>query len=272
MTLHKQILNFYINSSIHVALSVFSLTWITLLELDLNYSESVLYFVFYATITGYNFVKYFGVAKFRHRKLANWLKLIQILSFICFVLMCFYALQLSIKTHVFIGCFTLLTILYAIPLYPKHKQTLRNVSGLKVYVIALVWTGVTVFIPVINSNIEVSIDIAIIGIQRFIYVLVLMLPFEIRDLKFDNLKLFTIPQILGVKKTKALGVLLLLVFFLMEFFKDEISQTSILVLSITAIITGLFVVFSKVEQQNYYSSFWVEGLPIFWLVLILMFS
>jgi hypothetical protein len=243
-----------------------------MLELGLDYSESVLYFVFYGTITGYNFVKYFGVAKFRHRKLANWLKLIQILSLICFVLMCFYAFQLSIKTHVFIVFFTLLTVLYAIPLNPNRQQTLRNVSGLKVYVIALVWAGVTVFIPVINANLEVHTDIAIIGIQRFLYVLVLMLPFEIRDLKFDSLKLFTIPQMLGVRKSKLLGVLLLVVFFFLEFFKDEISATSILVLLLTAIITGLFVVFSKIEQHNYYSAFWVEGLPILWLVLVLIFN
>ena len=44
----KQVFDFYINSSIHVALAVFSLAWITLLEFDLAYDESVLYFVFYA--------------------------------------------------------------------------------------------------------------------------------------------------------------------------------------------------------------------------------
>ena len=272
MALLKQIFNFYINCSIHVALSVYALTWITLIELGINYNESVLYFVFYGAITGYNFVKYFGIARFRHRKLANWLRYIQILSFICFVLMCYYALQLSFKTYVFIGCFTLLTVLYAIPLYPKRKQTLRNVSGLKIYVIALVWTGVTVFIPVINSNIEVSTDVVIIAIQRFLYVLVLMLPFEIRDLKFDNLKLFTIPQILGVRKTKMLGVLFLLTIFVLEFFKDEISETSILIVFLMAIITGLFLVFSRIEQPKYYSAFWVEGLPVLWLILVLIFN
>jgi hypothetical protein len=147
----RQLFNFYINSSIHVALSVFSLTWITLLSLDLSYAESVMYFVFYATITGYNFVKYFAIAKFHHRQLANWLKLIQILSFVCFVLMCFYATQISLKVHIFNISLAVVTFFYAIPLFTKNK-TLRTVSGLKVYIIALVWTGVTVFLPLIALN------------------------------------------------------------------------------------------------------------------------
>ncbi|WP_245925561.1 hypothetical protein [Algibacter marinivivus] len=272
MTFLRQLLNFYINSSIHVALSVFSLTWITLLSLDLSYSESVLYFVFYASITGYNFVKYFGVAKFRHRRLANWLKLIQILSFICFILMCYYAIKLKLNTHIFIFCFALLTVLYAIPVFSKKNNTLRNIGGLKVYIIALVWTGVTVFIPLINSNYSIDSDVVILGAQRFLYVLVLMLPFEIRDLKYDNLKLSTIPQKLGLKKTKGLGVLFLVIVFLLEFFKNTTNEGYIVVLLIVLIITGFFVFFSKIEQQKYYSSFWVESLPILWLILLLYFN
>ena len=269
MTLLKHLFNFYINSSIHVALSVYSLTWITLVSLDLSYSESVLYFVFYASITGYNFVKYFGIAKFHHRQLASWLKFIQILSFICFILMCYYGFQLKLKTHVFIACFAVLTILYAVPFLPKQKGAIRSVSGLKVYVIALVWTGVTVFIPLINADYNINADVILLGFQRFLYVLVLMLPFEIRDLKFDKLELSTIPQKLGVKKSKALGILLLSMFFLLEFLKDETTAISILVLLIVSIITALFVIFSKVEQNKYYCSFWVEGLPIMWLILVL---
>ena len=134
----KQLFNFYINSSIHVALSVFSLTWITLIENDLLYDENVLYFVFYATITGYNFVKYFGVAKFHHRSLANWLKAIQIFSFFCFVLMCYYAFQLEKNTLTCIAIFGIITFFYAIPFLPKRlfldkQHNLRSIGGLKIY-------------------------------------------------------------------------------------------------------------------------------------------
>ncbi len=272
MNVIKQFFNFYINSSIHVALSVFSLTWLTLLELHLDYNEAVLYFVFYGTITGYNFVKYFGMAKFRHRKLARWLKVIQMLSFICFLLMVYYAFYLQRQTFFYIVGLGGVTFLYAIPLSINKPYTLRNISGLKVFIIALVWTGVTVFLPAINAFNEINSVVLLTGIQRFIYVLVLMIPFEIRDLKYDNLELSTIPQKLGIKRTKILGFFLLLAVFLLELLKGRTSNyTNTIILLVLLAITFLFVLYSKIKQGRYYSSFFVEALPIIWLLLVLMF-
>ena len=272
MKVLKHLLNFYINSSIHVALAVYALTWITLLELGLKYDEVVLYFIFYASITGYNFVKYFGVARFRHRALASWLKLIQGLSLICFLLMCFYARCLQFKTLIVIGFFAMLTFFYAIPFFKNDKYTLRNVDGLKVYVIALVWAGATVFVPVINEDYLLNTDVLLLGVQRFLYVLVLMIPFEIRDLKFDDLNLKTVPQKIGVKRTKVLGIIMLIVFFALEFFKDELTSSNVMVLLLITIITGTLVVLSKKEQGKYYSSFWIESLPIIWFLLFRIFT
>ena len=271
----KQLFSFYINSSIHVALSVFSLTWITLIEYNLLYDENVLYFVFYAAITGYNFVKYFGVAKFHHRSLASWLKAIQIFSFFCFVLMCYYAFKLEKNTLICIAIFGAITFLYAIPFLPKHlfldkQHNLRSIGGLKIYLIALVWCGVTVFLPLINQQYNINTDVVLTAVQRYIFVIVLMLPFEIRDLRYDSLKLSTIPQKIGIKATKAIGVLLLITFFFMEFFKDDFAFSNIFILFAIAIITGLFLIVSKVEQRAYYSAFWVEGIPILWLTLLLL--
>ncbi|WP_282123727.1 hypothetical protein [Algibacter mikhailovii] len=268
----KQLLNFYINSSIHVALAVYALTWITLLELGLHYDEAVLYFVFYASITGYNFVKYFGLVKFHHRKLANWLKLIQVLSFICFVLMCFYGYQLQERTLLIIGICAVLTFFYAIPFFKKKAHTLRSIEGLKVFVIALVWTSATVLIPAINEEYSNNKNAVLLTIQRFIYVLVLMIPFEIRDLKFDNLALKTVPQKLGVKGTKILGIILLMVFLILEVLKDNWGVVNMVRLITITGITGMLVFFSKTDQSKYYSSFWVEGLPVVWLLLWLIFS
>ena len=115
----KQILNFYINSSIHVALAVFSLSYITLLEFNISYDKPVLYFIFYASITGYNFVKYFGLAKFHHRQLDTWLKYIQVFSLLCFVGMCYFALKLSIQTCFYFVVLGIITFIYAIPIIPK---------------------------------------------------------------------------------------------------------------------------------------------------------
>lgn len=277
MRLFKNVFDFYLNSSIHVALSVFALTWITLKEFHIDYDENMLYFNFYATITGYNFVKFFGLAKFHHRSLANWLKVIQIFSLFCFLALCYYAFRLQTKTLLWIGGFGAVTFLYAIPFLPKHffldkQQNLRSVSGLKIYVIALVWSGVTVFLPLLNNNYDIDTEVVITSIQRGLFVVVLMLPFEIRDMKYDSLKLSTIPQQIGIKKTKIIGVFLLVVFFFLEYFKDEININNLLALLITTSITLLLVLLSRENQGKYYSAFWVEGIPVIWLVILMLIS
>jgi hypothetical protein len=277
MRILKHILDFYINASIHVALSVYALTWITLIEFGVSYDESVLYFNFFGTITGYNFVKYFGLAKFHHRSLANWLKVIQLFSLICFAALSYYAIQLETKTWAFILVLGTITFFYAVPFLPRKvfvdsNQNLREISGLKIYVIALVWSAVTVLLPIVDNDLTITADVLITVLQRFVLVLVLMIPFEIRDLRYDSLKLSTIPQRIGLKNTKLIGVILLMVFFLSEFMKDETNQTLAILMGVVMFITLLFIIFSKENQGKYYSAFWVEGLPVLWLVLMLFYG
>lgn len=274
----KQVFDFYLNASIHVALAVYSLVYITVLEFNLIEQRTVLYFTFYASITGYNFVKYFGLAKFHHRSLASRLKIIQLFSAICFLAMLYYAFYLDRTTLICILVFALTTFLYAIPFLPKtifldNQQNLRSISGLKIYIIGLVWAGVTVILPLLNSKYDLwTTDVMIAFVQRFLFVIVLIIPFEIRDLKYDSLKLATLPQRIGVKKTKVLGLLLLGVFFVLEFLKTDIGVGKIAIRFTIVVLTILLLVFSKIDQKQYYSSFWVEGIPIIWLLLYLMFG
>ena len=275
MKIAKQLLDFYINSSIHVALSVYALSWITLLIFNLPYDENILYFNFYATITGYNFVKYFGIAKWHHRSLARWLKVIQVFSFFSFLLMVFYALKLEANVLFILAGLGIITFLYAIPILPKRiyldeQQNLRQISGLKVYIIAAVWAFTTVVLPILNNHQELTAKVWITVLQNFVFVLALMIPFEIRDLKFDSIKLATIPQQIGVKKTKILGVLLLLIFLGLNVFKEEIITIYLYKEIIMTFILMLFILFSTKYRNTYYTSFWVEALPIFWLILMLL--
>jgi hypothetical protein len=273
----KAVFDFYINSSIHVALAVVALTYITYLEFDAFIDLNLLSFVGFASVTGYNFVKYFGLAKFHHRRLSRKLKAIQVFSLCCFLFMSFFALRLNTTSLLAILMFGVVTFLYAIPLLPNRffvdkKKKLRSISGLKIYIIALVWSGVTVFLPVINSEFEIHDDVIISAVQRFIFVVVLMLPFEIRDLKYDSLKLATVPQRIGVKQTKILGLLLTLLLVLLEYLKDDIHLNYLASLLAISVIMLLFLKFSTQQQGKYYCGFWVESLPIFWLVLLLMFG
>jgi len=63
-----------------------------------------------------------------------------------------------------------------------------------------------------------------------------------------------------------------MVFMMLEFFKDELSSTAVVSALIILFITLLFVIFSHKNQSKYYSAFWVEALPVVWLVILLVLS
>ena len=264
----KKIIDFYINSSIHVALAVYSLLRITELYFNLPYNEPLDYFVFYGTITGYNFVKYAGVAKFHHRSLTTNLKIIQIFSFFCFLLLCYYALKIELKTLLFLSPLALLTLLYAIPFLSGFQKNLRSISYLKVVVVAFVWASITVFLPIHDVGIEIIEAKPIyMFLQRFLLVTALILPFDIRDVKYDAISLQTIPKKIGVKNTKKLGVVLMISCLLLEFLITNTPSFRKVFFFVFMLFISLLMCATE-KQSKYYSSFIVESVPIIWWCLL----
>lgn len=267
MKFFKSIFEFYINSSIHVALAVYALIRITEAYFNLEYNEPLNYFIFYGTITGYNFVKYAGIAKLHHLSLTKNLRLIQIFSLICFVLMVYYAYHLSANILISFIPFGMLTFLYAVPVFKGLTLNLRNTASVKIVVIALVWAGVTTLIPLISQGIPLDFNSLLYFTERFLFVIVLTLPFDIRDMKFDKKHLQTIPQLIGVERTKKLGFVLLGIVMLIEFFVAPNSSFKLPFIIIFMLLIFLLQRASR-NQTKYYASFWVEAVPIFWILLM----
>ena len=273
MRVLKYILDFYVNSSIHVALAVTALVWVTLLKFHFGADLHFLGFVFFSTITAYNFIKYFGLAKFHHRSLANWLKVIQIFSLLCFVVFAYLMSFMPVKVLIATGIIGVITYLYAAPILPKSlvmdaQRNLRGISGLKNYVIALVWVGSTVVLPTIYSNADWTLDMTLEALQRYAYVLAVMVPFDIFDLKFDSVRLATWPQRIGIVRTKGVGVLLCIVFWSLEMAKSQIGYRQVQITAVIAIIVGVSILFSSEKRNRYYSAIFVEGIPLIWALII----
>ncbi|WP_408040502.1 UbiA prenyltransferase family protein [Tenacibaculum amylolyticum] len=269
MKVFKTILAFYINSSLHVAFAVYALVRITELYFGLPYNEPLDYFIFYGSITGYNFVKYAGIAKLHHMSLTKNLRLIQILSLISFVLMLYYASKIEYNTLLYFAPLGLLTLLYAVPMFNGLTKNLRNTASLKIIVIAIVWAGVTSLIPILNVDAYVNGKIVLVTIQRFLFVIVLTLPFDIRDLRFDKKHLQTIPQLIGIERTKKLGFVLLGITMVIEFFITPNHQFKVAYLIIFVLLL-ILLQRAKRKQSKYYASFWVESVPIIWWLLLLL--
>lgn len=270
MKLLRSVFAFYINSSIHVALAVLTLLAISVFEYNLTVQFELWIFIFLGALTGYNFVKYAKVAGLHHRSLTNSLKAIQVISGICFVLFTLIAFQLSLLTLLVTAGFGLATFFYAVPFV--QSKNLRNLSGIKILVVAFVWAGVTVIVPIIASETNISGDVLLTFFQRILIVVALILPFEIRDVPYDSLNLKTLPQQIGVRNTKLLGEGLLLLCLVFEFFKNSSEVPYIISLLVFCVILGWLIAISKTEQTRYFASFLVEGLPIIWLLLFVLFK
>ena len=267
MNFLKKIFDFYINSSIHVAIAVYALLRINEFYYPYPYKIELIGFIFFATITAYNFVKYAGLQKWHFKKLTNQTRLISIFSWICFILTLYFARQLDYKTLSYAAIPTVLTFMYAVPFFSGFERNLRSVAHLKILVVALCWVMATIVLNFIDIGYAITANEIGLSAQRFLLVVVWILPFEIRDLQYDKISLQTVPQKIGVPNTKRLGLALLMIALVLEFLfsPGEMNRN---VFMIVFFITLVFLMRAKVNQSRYYSSFWVESIPIIWWVLL----
>jgi hypothetical protein len=262
----KSIFDFYLDASIHVALAVIAMAGVTFHLFGTSSDIDLLGFIFFSVIVCYNFIKY-GVEAYKYLIVSNaYHKTIQIFSFLSFGFALYFFFRLDERIWWGTIILGLLSALYAVPLLPRAKN-LRNLAGLKIYIVAFVWAGFTVLFPVLDAHMPLNWDFWIAFVQRFLLVLILILPFEIRDLQWDDKSLRTLPQVLGVQNTKKLGIGMTLVFILLTFLKDTIHPMEIGLRLVLAIVLVWVLVSDKKMQKRYFVSFWVEAIPIFWFFL-----
>jgi hypothetical protein len=270
VTLLKRFLDFYVNSSIHVALAVLSFCFLTAFELDINLSMKFYVSIFCASVAGYNFVKYFGVAKFHYRSLTTKLKYIQLVSLLSVIVLTYTSFMLRIESQLLLGFLAIITFLYAIPPGIKAPNNIRSIGGVKIYVVSVVWVVTSVVLPLLETQQLLVLDHFLMGVQRIFILVVLMLPFEIRDLERDEDALSTIPQKIGVQNTKILGCALLLDSLILEFLKQQSREGCFLALILASLILAVFLLLSHPHRSRYYTALFVESVPIIWVVLTLL--
>lgn len=228
-------------------------------------------FAFFGTIVGYNFVKYDALARTQKLEMRTELKLIAALSFLSFLATGYFFFQLEQITKIIAVGFLFLTLLYTLPFFPNRKNA-RNWAGVKIYMVALCWVGVTLFLPIVNAGIPITLVAFLVGLQRFILIFVLVLIFEIIDLRVDDPNLKTVPQQIGVRNTKIIGSILLLLFFVAPFFLATFPAGAEYIRLGIAFTTLLFLLFANEKRSKYYTSFWVESVPVFWLALLFLLT
>lgn len=272
MRLLRSLFQFYVHSNIHVALAVGCLVLITGLFFKVDTSQSSL-FIGVSTFVAYNWIRFL---KYKYASLQGtvfrWFDSHKTTLFILNLLASVYLL-IALKTMEREAFFVLLpfsvmTLLYITPVaFLKNKEiALRKIPGFKIFCIAVSWSGLVALFPLVQAGVHIGMREWLFFIQQFLFVFVLTLPFDLRDLNFDKKDLKTVPQLIGVKRSKITGCVLIVVYCVVSSFCfGKVLLLSVLVVGCVQVILLLK---ATARQSEYYASFWVEGLPILWLIIL----
>ncbi|MDO9037965.1 MAG: hypothetical protein Q7U59_06425 [Lutibacter sp.] len=276
MRLFKKIVDFYVYSNIHVALAGFSLTKITLINFGID-DNLTPFFVAFSILISYNFIRFYEIKNNRLNWFKDWFFInikeilaLMILSILGLATILFFT-EFNLKSVLILFPFAFMTFFYAIPLFKigKLEVSFRNFPMIKIFSIGIAWAGISVFFPLYEANYHFTSAVYLEFFQRILILLAITIPFDIRDINADSKSLKTLPQTLGITNSKVLGTLLLFGFLLMEIFKENFSYFGFLIVMIVSIISGFFLWFSSPNRTRYYTSFWVESIPIIWLGLLI---
>jgi hypothetical protein len=264
----KQLFDLYIHSSIHVALAVTSFAGITFIHFGREISTETLLFIGLCTIPGYNLTRFDSLNDLLQSRQNLFTAILTVCCLAGGLWMTFHLPTVVVVLAMAAG---IVTLLYN-GLFSHERTTLREVTGIKIFLIALVWTAVTVLMPAAMIEEAEGLQIFAESVQRFFFVIVLTIPFDIRDVRMDTYQLATIPQVIGIRNARYLGIMLLFLVLVPEtFLQFHNDEYSLIMLSI-CILTGISILNTGVRQHRYFASFWIEGIPILWFAILLLSS
>ncbi len=188
--------------------------------------------------------------------------------------------QLQPKVQLAFGILAAISCLYSINLFGSFGRhfRLRDVGWLKTFVVALVWAGCTGWLPAlqVTQNTETS-EILMITLERFLFLLAITLPFDIRDLHYDKggKTTSTLPMVFGIERIKRSSIVVLLLFMLVtSFHYGTLSGTGHLAYVAAFLISGgtTAILLLKVKDKlpEHFYTFYIDGTILFQFLILLL--
>lgn len=212
----RTVVNFLLYSNLFVALCAAVLTWGTARAYGTDQAVPLrlIGFVFCATLASYLLHRLVDLQRpgdhafaetmrwSRHNR--KWLSGLFILA-VGGGALAFFALSPSAKwlTLGLAG----IAVFYSVPL-PGAGLRLRELPFVKIGWVALVWATVTVSLPLVGSTSLLSTTHLAVWFERFVFIFIITLPFDLRDVPFDRRDgLRTLAAELGPRPTVRLALL-----------------------------------------------------------------
>ena len=257
----KSFIRFLVFSNILVAFCVLALTLSTEILLNVKANYKVSQFVFFATLFAYNFQRVVRIKKGKAHLRKDWLNrhktAIYSLMLLGGLISGYLFFEFQRPTQIAIVVSGVLSIGYPFGL--------RKIPGSKIFLIALVWTISTMLLVLFENQTQLTQKITLHLLARFLLIFAITIPFDIRDLNFDNKELRTIPIIFGAVKARIIAISALFICAIISVFQyinKDINSAYLLALILLYFVSSIFIAKSDVSKQEMYFSFWVESLSV----------
>jgi 4-hydroxybenzoate polyprenyltransferase len=274
-----------INSNIYISLAAVFLTIETQVQLGMKpQAHPYLFIIFFATFFEYNLHRLITIISNpkalesekhkwvkSNRKLFYGLVIISLTGFII-------SLALAKKEVIFtLAPIAMITLFYSLPVFKKDVFLfrLREIPLLKIFLIAFVWSTITILLPIIQTGLPYHrVQVVLMLVERFFFVFAITLPFDVRDIAVDqHAGLKTIPLLIGEKwSLRASNIALMLFLLLCLYHYSALSQWYFLMAMVLSALSTLFFINNKkIKNRAYYHYGILDGTMLLQGLLVLVF-
>ena len=241
---------------------------------DKNFSG----FAFSATICSYSFHWFLTSHSLVESPRIAWLKKHRIFHLILFFIglagSCIFFFLLLAHWY-WLAASAIITFLYSAPKIPHPWfRTLRKVAIGKTIFLTLVWTYVTVVLPVVIANKEFDVPIALFAVSRFFFIYAICIMFDFRDRADDKATgIRSMVTAFNEKGVDRLFFLSLTIFATctMLLSRYGFSVLNIILLLVPGVITAAMYNYAKRNFSDVLYYFILDGLMMFSALLMLVF-
>jgi 4-hydroxybenzoate polyprenyltransferase len=196
-----------------------------------------------------------------------------------------YAVIARFRNHIVFGLFLLqmpraliagltapcfLALLYVLPVWKGYR--LRDLHYVKIFLIAITWSWITVFLVALELGMAWSTPMYVMLLERAFFVFAITIPFDIRDLDIDAFnKVKTLPAALGVRSSQRLGGLslgLMLLLAALNYYWDVYTLNDLVAIVVSACLSGLLIFLSDRTRHDYFFTGLVDGMMVLQFLLV----
>jgi 4-hydroxybenzoate polyprenyltransferase len=283
----RQALDFLLYSNIFIALCAVSQGLVTYWLVEAKPDTYVLGLLFCSTLALYNFSILLSkpekpeISRFqRVRWIFSHYRLMITLTIISSIAIIPLSFFLNTSSNILLIGLGLISIAYNLPIFSidDTRFSLRNIPGVKLFIIAMVWAASCVLLPIFeiagNNYSTITLNETILlFLKRLFFIAAIAVQFDVRDIFQDKSnRLKTIPVIFGEKNSLLICQVLLASYLLLLFNFTKKIDGNFFALSLTILLSGWLIFKSKWKKNEYYYFLLLDGTMILQLIMLLIFS